>query len=274
MTQNKTELISLGLLNFTNCTPINYTFNKWGHDHVSLSCGYPTLLNYLMDDNQLHVSPVSSLYYIENPDKFKLIETISISSYGEVGSVILFSKYKLSELEGKTVGLPFTSHTSIALLKILLKSKGVDLNSINFVIHKYELELDEQLQNAFDAVLYIGDPAFIASTKNKCKYSEYDLGLEWNNLTGLPMVFSVWLARADWVLVNKNDFDWISFMLNKSVEAGLNLYFNEVLNEASQILKIHESFIADYLKNKLNYSFTAEHVESLGLFKKFYNQLK
>jgi predicted solute-binding protein len=47
---------------------------------------------------------------------------------------------------------------------------------------------------AADAALVIGDPALHLDPA-ALPYHVYDLGAEWLELTGLPMVFAVWAAR-------------------------------------------------------------------------------
>lgn len=274
MSDNKLKVISLGTLNFTNCLPINYSFSKWGLEKIMLSYGYPSLINDLIYNKQLHVSPISSIEYVKNSERYELIDSISISSNGKVGSVILFSKYDFNELSGKKIGIPFDSSSSVALLKILLNENNMSLESIIFKTHKYELTLDNFLQEKFDAILYIGDQALIENLKPANKYLKYDLAEEWFTLTNYPMVFASWVALKEWKIANLDDFDWTSFMLNKSVDAGLNMYLNEIVSEASLKLQINENNIKDYFLNKLDYKFEKKHLESLELFKNLYNRLK
>ena len=47
-----------------------------------------------------------------------------------------------------------------------------------------------------DAALIIGDPA-LRIDPARLPYFTYDLGGEWVEMTGLPMVFAVWAGRAD-----------------------------------------------------------------------------
>ena len=46
-----------------------------------------------------------------------------------------------------------------------------------------------------DAALLIGDDALRAKYKTSDSLYVYDLGREWKDLTGLPMVFAVWAIR-------------------------------------------------------------------------------
>jgi predicted solute-binding protein len=55
-------------------------------------------------------------------------------------------------------------------------------------------DLDAMLRVA-DAALIIGDPA-LRLDPARLPYEVHDLGGEWVEMTGLPMVFAVWAARA------------------------------------------------------------------------------
>jgi len=289
--------ISLGLINFTNCLPINYTLEKWALDNLVLSWGHPVLINSLMKEGQVHVAPVSAFEYLTNENDYVLIKEACITSDAECGSVILFSNYKLEDLAGKKIGIPYNSATSINMLKILLNEKGISPESINFIRHKYELPVSEALSSEFDAVLYIGDNALISRFNLcHCEQSEaiqktlnnkwiassqaprndilqYDLGKLWKELTGLPPVFGTWVAKADWAATRKDDFEQVKFLITKAVEAGLGMYFNEVIQKAASELNLSDYYIKDYLTAKIKYNFTPEHEKSLDLFKKLYNKI-
>ena len=267
------EKISIGLINFTNCLPINYTLEKWALERLILSWGHPVLINQLIKDGQVKVAPISAFEYLMNENDYILIKEACITSDAECGSVILFSNYKLEELKGKKIGIPHNSATSINMLKIILNEKGIPPESIIFSIHKYTSAVPEALGTELDAVLYIGDQALASRIKYQDKIIQYDLGKLWKELTGLPPVFGTWVARADWAATHKDDFDWVKFLINKAVEAGSGIYFNEVIQKAASDLDLHSDFVKDYLTAKIKYILTPEHEKSLNLFKKLYNKL-
>jgi chorismate dehydratase len=265
--------IKIGQINFTNCLPVNYSFSKWNIRGLSFHNDCPSQINKMMQSKIIDIAPVSSIEYLNNTDKYTLIDNICISSYEKVGSVILFSNYEMNDLSGKKIALPYTSASSIALLKILLYENNIDLNNISFHNHRYENSLEESLKNKYDAILYIGDPALCSDINYKDNYMHYDLGECWYNMTDLPMVFGTWVARSYWTTNNNEDFVEIKNLLDKAVESGLNMYFNDVINIASQNLNIDKTFIIDYLTNKIKYKFTNDHLKSLQLFKKMNDRL-
>lgn len=273
--QNNFNHISFGLINFTNCLPINYVLEKWAPEDIIISRGHPALINQLMKDAQIHVAPISAFEYLMNENDYILIKEACITSDAECGSVILFSGCKLEDLKGKRIGVPYDSATSIAMLKVLLNEKGILApdSCPHFVRHKYEKSLSEALDNDFDAVLYIGDAALKARYNYKDRFYQYDLGTLWKETTGLPPVFGTWAARADWASAHKDDFDRVKFLINKAVEAGLGIYFNEVVEKAALELGLPYDFVKDYLSAKIKYNFTPEHEKSLNIFKELYNGL-
>ena len=118
--------IKLGLINFTNCLPLNYTLEKWKPEGIDLVYGTPAQLNKLMYEGKIDAAPVSSIEYLKNKNNYKLIETACISSEGECGSVILFSQKEMQHI--KKIALPNDSASSIAMLKIIMKDHDIIYN--------------------------------------------------------------------------------------------------------------------------------------------------
>jgi len=275
------DKISIGLINFTNCLPINHALEKMNHGELLFSRRYPALINGLMKEGQVHVAPISSIEYLRNEEDYILIKEACITSEAECGSVILFSSCKLEDLAGKRVGIPYNSATSIAMLEVLLIEKGIALESIKFSVHKYAGASPLQPDKEFDAVLYIGDAALVAryqmneiltpeTQAQNDRIYQYDLGRLWKEVTGLPPVFGTWAARADWAATHEDDFNRVKRLITKAVEAGLGVYFNEVIKIAAEDLELPCDFVKDYLSAKIKYNFTPECEKSLYLFKELY----
>ena len=93
-------------------------------------------------------------------------------------SVSLISKVPIQELDGKTVAMTNTSATSQVLTRIILKEK--------YGLSPCYFDCPPDLPQMFreiDAALLIGDDA-LRATYQAGEYYQYDLGLEWKNLTG------------------------------------------------------------------------------------------
>ena len=118
-----------------------------------------------------------------------VIPGAGIASNGPVRSILLISKVPFGEI--RTLAADSSSRTSVQLARVILA-------------HRYDAEpglipqapqLDAMLEAA-DAALIIGDPA-LSIDPARLSWRWLDLGDEWKRMTGLPMVFAVWAARAE-----------------------------------------------------------------------------
>ncbi|MEW5763066.1 MAG: menaquinone biosynthesis protein [Bacillota bacterium] len=201
--------IRLGQVDYLNCLPVYYPLETGQVAlDVELVRGVPTYLNRLFLDGELDITPLSSIEYARHPEKCVILPDISISSDGRVGSILLFSRLPVTELDGRKICLPSSSATSVALLRILLE-------------HYYHVEadfettvpdLDLMLARA-DAGLLIGDDALLAHQKVLAGGRGLlvtDLGAAWKEFTGEKMVFALWVIRRDFALAHPEETGSVS----------------------------------------------------------------
>lgn len=238
----------VGHIKFLNCFPIYYGLVK-SMDILDMELvpGSPTELNRMLLDGKLDVSPMSSIEYHKNRDKFLLCPYLTVSSNGSVRSILLFSKSLIKKLDAEKIALTNDSATSHVLLKIILDRKyGVEPDY--FVSNA---DLKEMLKIA-RAGLLIGDRAMEESLKLNDLYC-YDLGKEWKDLTGKKMVYAVWCIRREFVKKNQ-------VLARKIMNAFRNSYkyslhnIQEIADRASTWNKFGKKFIRKYL-NGLDFSF-------------------
>ena len=175
---------TIGRVAFINCEPLFHGLdNSW-----SVIPAPPSWLTGHLLRRDCIIAPIPAADYARHCDELALVPDLAISSKGEVGSVLLFSHKSLSSI--KTIALPTDSTTSVTLLKHLMKSK-------EFTPEYHEMGPDLQtMLNTCDACLLIGDRSLEAATENP-SLVKMDLGAEWKNLTGHPMVFGVFATRRD-----------------------------------------------------------------------------
>ena len=125
---------------------------------------------------------------IKNIDELQAIDSIGIASDGGVGSVLLFGERPIDEM--RDIAVPTDSSTSRTLLPWLLSRRGRKPRLIEM-----GPDLESMLQRC-DGALIIGDRAIDEATHNP-HLVRMDLGAEWLDQTGLPMVFGVFCARKD-----------------------------------------------------------------------------
>jgi len=112
-----------------------------------------------------------------------------IACRGPVRSVLLFSKVPPSEI--RSFAADTSSRTSVMLTRVIL-SRRYDVTP---QVIPMAPDLEAMLEKA-DAALIIGDPALLLDPE-KLPYHCLDLGEEWVEMTGFPMVFAVWAGRPE-----------------------------------------------------------------------------
>jgi len=127
----------------------------------------------------------------EHASRYVALADLSVSAKGKVGSLFLFSKKPIEQLNGSRIALTNTSATTVNLLKIILH-KFYDYET-SFVTQ--EPNLAEMLRDA-DAALLIGDDA-IQAVRGGRGLHVYDLGELWHQFTGYSMTFAVWAVRKE-----------------------------------------------------------------------------
>jgi chorismate dehydratase len=183
----------LGHIQFLNCLPLYYGLVK--NDvllDVDLVKAAPRDLATHLLDAELDIAPIPAIEYARHADDLMLLPDIAISSFGEVQSILLLSKRPAAELGGATVALTDTSRTSQVLARILLARRwDVDATFIEM-----PSDLPTMMREA-EAALLIGDDALRAYWQPPEGLTAYDLGREWTDWTGLPMVYAVWAVRRE-----------------------------------------------------------------------------
>jgi len=117
----------------------------------------------------------------------EIIPGAGIACHGAVRSILLISRCPAGEI--RRLAADSNSRTSVQLARVLLRRKyGASPEVI-----AHPAALDAMLRIA-DAALIIGDPALRIDPAG-LPYHVYDLGAEWVEMTGLPMVFAVWAGR-------------------------------------------------------------------------------
>ncbi|MGL1861899.1 MAG: menaquinone biosynthesis protein [Pseudodesulfovibrio sp.] len=194
--------VRLGKIGYLNVLPIYHPLESGLIENdFEIVSGPPSQLNRLMDAGDLDISAASSIEYARNPEKYYLVPDIAIGSLGHVQSVLLLSQYTLEELAGKTILVSSQTHTSAALVRILMAELWkIEANFISG-------DATSMLNNGErpDAILAIGDEAL--DLRHHPDYPRRtDLGEAWQELTGLPFIFGVWIVQRKSFHANENHF--------------------------------------------------------------------
>lgn len=259
--------MKLGYIDYLNCYPFYYhMFEKEKLSNISLVPGYPSELNRMMKTGDLHMSPISSATCADISDEVYVLPNVCLSSVGYVRSVILVSKYDIEDLDQKTIGITRASHTSVVLLKILLK-KYVNLEPVYTVTQPMPTLKD------IDAALLIGNEAMIYQPQPG--YRVYDLGELWLEKTGFPVVFAVFTVRKDaldtWCETIRtviSSYDQSITCLKTEKENLISkaaLKYPDIPYDIDAYFKLLQFNFTDRLKNAL--AFYHDHAGNMGFVK-------
>jgi chorismate dehydratase len=133
------------------------------------------------------IGAIPAIEYLRIPDLVVLGDG-AIAAHGAVRSILLLSRRPLREV--RTIAADTSSRTSVALAQILLSARFGHLPEM--IPHPPQ---PAAMLEACDAALVIGDPALHYAQAPLPGVIAYDLGAEWQALTGLPFVFAFWGAR-------------------------------------------------------------------------------
>ena len=181
----------IGMVNYINVAPIyevwKETVRRQDWRVVEDS---PAALCRMLAAGELDVGVVSCYEYGQNPADYRILDDLSISANGPVGSVFLFAAVPMQELGDRLVLLSSQSKTSAALVQVILEE---------FVGVRPRYLVGELASGGgqAQAVLAIGDDALRLVREGRYPHC-YDLGEIWKRQTGLPFVFAVFAVREEY----------------------------------------------------------------------------
>jgi chorismate dehydratase len=237
---------AVGTVPYLNGAPLTYGLER--EAGVDLVEEPPARLIEGLREGRLHVALASSIGALES-DAFGIVGRIAIACRGEVESIRLFSRgqpYAVSR-----IALDASSRTSAALLKIILQER--------YYARPDYVEMAPDLTAMLavaDAALLIGDAALTAQPEG---LQVLDLGAEWWELTQLPMVFAVWMARRDAALGS------LPSLLEQARANGV-AHLDEVSAVAAKRLGLTGDACREYLQRFVPYTLGEDEVAGLRAF--------
>ncbi len=164
-------------------------------------------------DGVIDAGPVPLVDAFRLEGETKPVSGFCIATTEKAMSVLLYSQKPIEELAGASIALPDDAETSHKLLQILLSVK-------------YQVEPGGYvtMNDPHEAFLIADDPALRRRLGARGFPHRYDLGQEWFQWTGLPFVFSRWVARND---IGDADFLLLEDTLYVGLEEGVENLFHE-----------------------------------------------
>ena len=255
--------LRLGRISYLNVLPIYHPIEDgWVKHDFDIVSGPPATLNDLIRADGLDLSSCSSIEYARNPDRYYLLPDLAIGSRGPVKSVLLLSRVPLHKLADASVLVTAETHTSAALLRIVLER----VHKVKPAFVKSPGSVRQALAHGAQdpAVLAIGDEALAMRTDPRFPY-QLDLGEVWRDWTGLPFVFGVWVARREAVEARRVEVARASRILCESKRAGVAAIEEVVSLAALTKPKMSRAEIRRYFGH-LSYDLGSEEQQGLSRF--------
>ncbi|HWR54598.1 MAG TPA: menaquinone biosynthesis protein [Bryobacteraceae bacterium] len=180
-----------------------------------------------------------------------IIPGTGIACRGAVRSILLFSKVPFDRI--RTLAADSSSRTSVQLARIVLARRyGAEPRLFS---HAPDLE---RMLGVADAALIIGDPALRLDPET-IPYACLDLGAEWCDMTGYPMVFAVWAARRGF------DPSGLAGAFTASCRFGLE-HIDDIAAQESGPRRMSPELARDYFDKNVVLELGEREIQGMRLF--------
>lgn len=237
-------------MSFLNTAPL-----VWGMQHgpqrgeVELSFSIPSVCAKEVEQRAADVGlvPVAEIARQE----LEMAPGLGIACAGAVRSILLFSRTPWRRI--RTLAADASSRTSAELARVILRERyGAEPE-----LTSCEPALDKMLEKA-DAALIIGDPA-LRLNPEELPFAHLDLGAEWLEFTGLPMVFAAWAGKPGLALGR------IERLTRESYEFG-RTRLEEIIERAPREHGVQPKLAERYLRRHIRYELGSEEHDGLQAF--------
>ena len=168
----------------------------------------PNTVTEALEQGEIDAGPVSLVDTFRPASKAVPITGFCVASVARAASSLLYSKEPIEALNGGRIAFGEGDAASVSLLHVLLTLK-----------HEVRPEAFVDQQSDHDAVLLTGNRALRNRRGMRGFPHRYDLGEEWQAWTGLPFVFSRWMANSE---MERRDFVTIEDALFVGQEDWIN----------------------------------------------------
>ena len=249
--------VRIGVVSFVNTLPLIDGLELL--DGVELRHSVPSLLIDQLIAGEVDLALCSSIDYQRSPDPLVILPVGLLGCDGPTLTVRLYSTRSLNAIEH--VYCDTDSHTSVALMRVLLRElhgivpKLIDYDAREHVAENRPLPWPE-------AMLLIGDKVVTDSPPAVRYPHQLDLGAGWKELTGMPFVFALWLARQD--------ADAARLIIAAAVLDRQRRYnamrLDSIIHYRARPRNWPKDLAASYLKRHISYEMTDERRQGLELF--------
>jgi chorismate dehydratase len=243
------QSLRVGAVNYLNTKPLIERLADFA-PNIQLSLDLPSRLADQLAAGAIDVGLIPVVEFFRG-DNYSFVPNVAIGSRGPVLSVTLFSKVPWEEI--RSVSLDEGSRTSAALTQVLLRKRY----GVNPAVRPLPIDAPAD-DPGTDAVLLIGDRAMRACLPGY-RFA-YDLGEEWTNWTGLPMVFAVWAVRSGVELGEAEA------AFHRAKEYGL-AHAGAIAQREAAALGLDPGFCRRYLGNVLRFDLGPQELAGMQKFR-------
>ncbi|HTE18454.1 MAG TPA: menaquinone biosynthesis protein, partial [Armatimonadota bacterium] len=185
--------------------------------------------------------------------ELRILPGMCVASRGPVRSIQLYCRKPLEDV--RTLALDRSSRSAVALTRVLFAERWRTFPEfVTLPPH-----LPSMLERA-DAALLIGNPALLANEElDAGRWSgppvrRFDLGAEWDSLTGLPFVYAVWAARTGTTAAHGSapDLERLTRVLHRAKEWGMGRLEQLAARGAAE-LALPPAVALEYLTHAIHY---------------------
>ncbi len=265
--------LRISIVEYLNTAPLVWGFRNGPlKGRYDLSFTVPSRCADALRHGEADLAIIPSIEY-QRMDGVVVLPGMSVAAKREVRSILVIGKKPIEQV--RRMALDGSSRSSAALVRLLCEGR--------WHIHPEFVEAVPEptamLADA-DAALLIGDPALRvaidfealaldgpsgAAGKARVPVAGietlyvYDVAHQWREMTGLPCVLAVWVARLGTVTA-----DVVADFL-ASKEYGM-ARIPEIAEDAARKLKLPAKSLESYLRDNVNFSLDEENCAGLELY--------
>lgn len=250
--------LRVGAVGYLNAKPLYYRLEEFAPG-VRLEMDVPSRLADRLAEGSLDLALIPSVEYFRGaPLGYEILPGFAIAARGAVRSVKLFCRVPFDRIH--RLALDAGSRTSQVLSRVWLDAAhGVRPSRVE------ELPLGVPIEESTaDAILLIGDRAMTVSHDGF--HAVVDLAEAWHDLTALPFVFALWVARSG------VDLGHLPDALARCRAAGL-AHALDLAAEHGPRLGLDLKTCDDYLTKVLSYDLGEPELEGLRRFSRMASRL-
>jgi chorismate dehydratase len=216
----------------------------------------PSAIFSAADAGDIDAGPVPLADCPRLSDRFRPLSGFCIATITRAGSVFLHSTRPINELDGSRIGVTGEASTALSLLKVLLSLK-----------YQVKPAAYVSLEESGDALLHIGNLGLRNRRGVRGFPHDYDLGEEWFQWTGLPLVLARWMVRKE---LDRTDAAVLEDAIYTSLQDWSDGLFH--LSDPRNSVRMHPQDILLYSQG-FRYFIGVPELKAIDLFQGYLHQI-